>query len=233
MYNLNSQLMELTDSKYQKFNQTLCKDTSKKIIGIKIPKLREIAKEISKKDDVKEYIEKELERTQEYFEETLILGYVIAYIKLPIEEKLKYIEKFIPQIDSWEISDTFIPTLKIKEKDLEKVWKFIQPYAKSKKEFYIRFAVVMMLDYYITDDYVEKVIKILNSIKTEKYYARMAIAWCIAEIGIKYNEKALIYLKSENNLDDFTYNKALQKMVESYRISNEQKEILKKLKRKR
>lgn len=90
----------------------------------------------------------------------------------------------------------------------------------------------MMLDYYIIDDYVDDVIKILDAVKTEKYYARMAIAWCLAEIGVKYNEKAILYLKNKNNLDDFTYNKTLQKMIESYRISIDQKEILRKMKRK-
>lgn len=232
MYNLKEKLLGMADVEYKKFNQSLCKDTTKKIIGIRIPELRKIAKEISKKEDVRKYIEQELSYNQEYFEEVLILGFVIGYIKLEINEKLIYIEKFIPKIDSWEISDTFIPTLKINKKDLDVVWNFIKPYIKSEEEFYIRFAVIMMLDYYVIDDYVDDVIKNLDTIKTEKYYARMAIAWCIAEIGIKYNEKAISYLKAKNNLDDFTYNKSLQKMIESYRISNEQKEILKEMKRK-
>lgn len=232
MEEIKEKLSHLVDEKYGKFTQGLCKDTNKKILGIRIPELRKIAKEMAKSQDAEKYIKDELKSKQEYLEEVLILGFVIGYIKVDIDKKLEYIKKFVPKIDSWEVSDTFIPTLKIKEKDLEKVWKFILPYVKDKREFYIRFAVIMMLDYYITEEYVDEVIKALDSVKTEKYYARMAIAWCIAEIGIKYNEKAMKYLKSNNNLDDFTYNKSLQKMIESYRITDKQKEELRKMKRK-
>lgn len=232
MEEIKEKLSHLVDEKYGKFTLGLCKDTNKKILGIRIPELRKIAKEMAKSQEAEKYIKDELKSKQEYLEEVLILGFVIGYIKVDIDRKLEYIKKFVPKIDSWEVSDTFIPTLKIKEKDLEKVWKFILPYVKDKREFYIRFAVIMMLDYYITEEYVDEVIKALDSVETEKYYARMAIAWCIAEIGIKYNEKAMKYLKSNNNLDDFTYNKSLQKMIESYRITDKQKEELRKMKRK-
>ena len=125
---------------------------------------------------------------------------------------------------------TVIPTLKVKEKDLDLVWKFIIPYTKSKEEFEIRFAVIMMLDYFINDEYVDKVIETIDKIKTDKYYAQMAMAWTLAEIGIKYNNKAMKYLKAKNNLDKFTYNKTLQKMIESYRVSDDNKKLLKEMK---
>ena len=90
----------------------------------------------------------------------------------------------------------------------------------------------MMLDYYITDEYVDKVIEILDKIEYEGYYVKMGVAWTLAEIGIKYNNKAMKYLSNENNLDNFTYNKTLQKMIESYRIDKDQKIVLKNMKRK-
>ena len=90
----------------------------------------------------------------------------------------------------------------------------------------------MMLDYFIIDEYVDKVIERLNKIKHEGYYVKTGVAWCLAEIGIKYNEKLMNFLNSKNDLDDFTYNKTLQKMIESYRITKEQKLILKEMKRK-
>ena len=90
----------------------------------------------------------------------------------------------------------------------------------------------MLLDYYITEEYVDKVIEILDSIKHEGYYAKMAVSWSLAEIGIKFNEKLMNYLNGNNNLDDFIYNKTLQKMIESYRIDKKQKIILKGMKRK-
>ncbi len=89
----------------------------------------------------------------------------------------------------------------------------------------------MMLDYFITEEYVDKVIKELDKIHHNGYYVKMAVAWTIAEIATKFNDKAIKYLQN-NNLDNFTHNKAIQKMRESYRISKEQKEFLKTLKRK-
>ena len=116
--------------------------------------------------------------------------------------------------------------------DLEKVWDFILPYLESKKEFDVRFAVIMLLDYYIVDDYIDEVIQKLDKVNHDGYYVKMAVAWCLAEIGIKYNEKAMKYLKGENQLDKFTFNKTLQKMCESYRIPEKQKIVLKKMKKK-
>lgn len=227
MNNIKKKLIELQNQEYQKFNQKLCPDTNLKMLGIKMPILRSIAKEIVK-NDPEEYLKS---AENEYFEEVILEGLVIAYMKMPIEEKLELIKGFIPKIDSWGINDTFCPTLKIKDKEKELVWNFIKPYLKSEKEFEVRFAVIMMLDYYITDEYVDRVIERLDKVKNEGYYAKMAVAWTLAEIGIKYNDKAMTYLKGQNNLDKFTYNKTLQKMRESYRIAPEQKEELKRMKK--
>ena len=227
MDNIKRRLLELQNEEYKKFNKKLCPDTNLKMLGIKIPVLRTIAKEIAKIRP-KEYLQNV---ENEYFEEVILEGLVIAYSKMQIEEKLELIKNFIPKIDSWAINDTFCPTLKIKDSEKEAVWDFLQPYLQSDKEFEVRFAVIMMLDYYITDEYVDKVIKKLDQIKNDGYYAKMAVAWTLAEIGIKYNEKAMKYLKNQNNLDKFTYNKTLQKLRESYRISPEQKEELKKMKK--
>ena len=227
MNNIKKKLIELQNEEYKKFNQKLCPDTNLKMLGIKIPVLRTIAKEIVK-DNPEEYLKN---ARNEYFEEVVLEGLVIAYMKMPIEEKLELIKGFIPKIDSWAINDTFCPTLKIKEEEKDLVWNFIEPYLKSEKEFEVRFAVIMMLDYYITEEYIDRVIKKLDKVKNEGYYAKMAVAWTLAEIGIKYNEKAMSYLKGQNSLDKFTYNKTLQKMRESYRISDVQKEELKKMKR--
>lgn len=227
--NLKEELLKLQDEKYRKFNENICKDTRYKLLGIRMPILRTLAKEISKEENFEEYLDL---KNIEYFEEVLIKGLIIAYKKLSFEEKKKYIKEYVPHMDSWAMTDTFCPTLKIKEKDLSNVWNFILPYTQAKGEFEVRFAVIMMLDYYITDEYVDKVIYELNKITHEGYYVKMGVAWCLAEIGIKYNEKLMKFLKGKNNLDNFTYNKTLQKMIESYRISDDDKNILRKMKRK-
>lgn len=227
MKNIRKELLELKDEEYGKFQKKLCPDTNLEIIGIRIPKLRNLAKELAE-EDYKYYLNS---IENKYFEEILLEGFIIGYCKVDIYEKLKLIKEFVPKIDSWSITDTFCPTLKIKEKDLEKVWNFIMPYLKSNKEFEVRFAIIMMLDYYITDQYVDEVIECLDKVDNEGYYAKMAVAWTLAEIGIKYYDKLIKYLKGNNKLDTFTYNKTLQKLRESYRISSEQKEELKTMKR--
>lgn len=229
---VREELLRLKDEEYAKFNRKLCPDTLSKIIGIRIPNLKSFAKKFVKENDGKTYLDETLKGKDKYFEEVLFQGLVIGYTKMRLEEKIEYIKLFIPKIDSWAITDTVIPTFKFKEKELVQVWKFILPYTKSEKEFEVRFAVIVMLDYFIVPQYVDKVIKTLDGIKNDAYYAEMAIAWTLAEIGIKFNDKLMTYLKGDNHLDKFTYNKTLQKMIESYRISEEQKAELRSMKRK-
>lgn len=229
MFNVNNELINLVDKDFKSFNEKLIPDTNRELLGIRIPALRNLAKKIVKQEDWKEWLES---ASDKYFEEILLQGLVIAYDKGDFKTKISLIEKFIPKMDSWAITDSFVPTLKIKKSELELVFDFINPYLNSNKEYEIRFGIIMLLDYFIVDDYVEKVIEILDKINHEGYYVKMAAAWCLAEIGIKYNDLLMKYLNCKNNLDDFTFNKTLQKMIESYRISKEQKEVLRKMKRK-
>ena len=225
---IHPELQNLIDEGYAKFNQKLCPDTKRKILGIRVPALRKLAQKTVKEDDWQAFLK---QAQDDYFEEVLLQGLVIAYAKIEMDEKLAYLKWFIPKIDSWAICDTFCPTLKIKPQDLSKMWEFIQPYLQSSQEFDVRFAVIMMLNYYLIDEYIDEVLQNLDQVTHEGYYAKMAVAWTIAEIGVKFNKKAMQYLKGDNHLDKFTYNKALQKMRESYRINPKQKEILRQMKR--
>lgn len=223
-------LISKSEKNIIELNTKLCPGNKEEILGIRIPILRKMAKEILKIDELK-YLEEAKKEPKKYMEETILEGLIIAYRKCRLEEKLEQIKEFIPKINNWLINDTFCPTIKIKEQELDKVWEFIMPYLKSDKEFEIRFAVIMMLDNFIIDEYVDNVIKELDNVQNDGYYAKMAVAWTLAEVGVKYNDKAMKYLKGKNKLDKFTYNKTLQKMRESYRISKDQKEELKKMKR--
>lgn len=225
---IKEELEKNADSKYGEFNKKLCPDTNRKMLGVRIPVLRKLSKKIIA-NNADEYLKNP---PNEYLEEVLLEGLVIAGLKVNLKYKLELMKQYIPKMDSWIITDTVCPTMKLKNEDLGVVWDFIIEYLKSQKEFEIRFAVIMMLDFFLVDEYVEKVIIALDNIKSDKYYAEMAVAWCLAEIGIKYNEKAMKYLTGKNNLDNFTFNKTLQKMRESYRIADEQKILLKEMKRK-
>ena len=225
MYDLRDKLFELSDEKFKTFHSRLCPNTDN-IIGVRLPLLRQIAKEIAK-GDWRNFLSNSKE---EYYEEILINGLVIAYAKCDVEERLNYIESFVPKIDNWAICDSFCNTLKFVNKNKEIMWEFIQPYLKSYNEFEIRFAVVIILNYYITEDYIDLVLKTLDNIKHDGYYVKMAIAWAISMCFVKFEEKTMAYLK-DNSLDDFTYNKSLQKICESLRIDKNTKELIKSMKR--
>ena len=222
---IRQKLFEMQDLKYQKFHGALCPNVDN-IIGVQVPKLRSIAKEIAK-TSAKQYLELE---DIYYYEEKVIQGLLIGITKLSIEDTKKYLKKFIPQIDSWAVCDIVCSSLKITNKEQEEMWEFLEQYIKSEKEFEIRFALVMYLDYFLNEKYIDKVINNIKRINSDKYYVQMAIAWLLSISYIKQKEKTLEYLKN-NNLDDFTYNKALQKIIESYRVPKEEKEFIKSMKR--
>ena len=223
---IRKELFKLQDKKYQEFQKSLCPGTEN-IIGIRVPVLRNYAKQLLKEHDFYTLIDK-IGNT--YYEEIMLQGMLIGLAKIDFDKQLKEIEKFIPKINNWAVCDTFCAGLKSTKKNKKEMWKFIQTYLKSNKEFEIRFAVVIILDYYIEKDYLEEIYKIFESIKSTDYYVQMAVAWAISICLIKFYDETMNYLK-EAKLDNFVYQKALQKAIESYRISKEQKDFLRKMKK--
>ena len=217
MDNLRKKLFELADDKYRKFQSSLCPNIND-IIGVRIPKLREIAKEISK-GNPKQFLDN---YKCEYFEEKMIYGLIIGYMKEDPKIRLKYLDRFVPMIDNWAICDCCCSTYKFTNKNLKKMFEYIQKYIVSKNEFEVRFTCIMLMDYYLVDEYIDIVFEIFNGIKLDKYYVQMGIAWAISVAFIKYEEKTRKFLKN-NSLDKFTYNKALQKIIESNRVSKDVK----------
>ena len=196
-------------------------------MGIRVPVLRNYAKKLAKEYDIKYLLEN---IDDEYYEEIMLQGMLIGLEKdKNIKNILNDMEKFIPKIDNWAICDVFCAGLKITKKNMNEIWEFIQKYLNSDKEFEKRFAIVMILDYYITEEYLEKIFEIFDNIKSEKYYVQMAVAWAISICLIKYYERTINYLKTAK-IDKFTYNKGIQKALESYRITDERKKELRKMK---
>ena len=216
--NIEKELFKLQDKKYQEFQKKLCPETNN-IIGIRIPVLRKFAKDNKEKINLNEI-------HCNYYEEIMLRGILIGMQKnLDLEE----IKRFVPLIDNWAVCDTFCAGLKQVRNNKEAFLKFIKPYLKSSKEFEVRFAIVILLDYYIEDNYIDFILNELSKINTEKYYINMAIAWCYAECFVKYYEKTLEFFK-EVELNKFVKNKSIQKAIESYRLTDSQKEVLRKLK---
>lgn len=223
---IRDELKELAEEEYMKFSSSLLPG-AKNVLGVRLPKLRKIAKEIVK-GDWRTYLET---YDNYYFEEIMLQGMVIGYAKSDIEEILKYASDFIPNIDNWSLCDSFCSGLKITKNNRDRAYKFLQHYLFSNKEFYVRFGIVMLLNYFIESEYIERVLSVLDKIKHEGYYVKTAAAWALSICYIKLPGKTLKFLQN-NNLDDFTYNKALQKITESFRIDKETKAVIKSMKRK-
>lgn len=223
---IKQELKKLQDTKYKEFHSSLCPGVNN-IIGVRVPVLRSYAKELIKQYDIKELL-KNID--DEYYEEIMLQGMLIGLSKENIESVIEHIESFIPKINNWAVCDTFCAGLKVTKKNKEKMWNFIIKYLNSDKEFEVRFSIVMILDYYIEQEKLQKVFEIFDSIKSDKYYVQMAVAWAISICLIKYYDETLEYLKN-TDIDIFIYNKALQKAIESYRINNEQKTLLRSMKK--
>ncbi len=222
---LIKKLKENKDLKYKEFNSKII-STKYPMIGVKTPILKRIAKEISKKD-YKTFLKN---KNTDYYETVLIEGFVISNIK-DLKEMLIYFDKFIKKIDNWAICDMTVSSMKIVKKNKDIFKAKIKEYLNSKEEFTVRVGIILLLDYYIEEEYLDEVFSLIDNIKREEYYINMAIAWLISIALIKYKDKTLKYLKV-CNLDDFTYNKALQKARESTRISKKDKVYYQSLKRK-
>ncbi len=220
---IREKLIELKDEKYQKFHSSLVPGINN-VLGVKVPYIRQIAKKFAKTEFWQDY------KDDLYYEEIMIQGLLIGYANIDDTTRLELIKKFIPKINNWGICDVVCSNLKFTTKCREQVWEFIQPYLISEKEFEVRFGVVMLLDYFINDDYIDKVLDILIKIKHEGYYARMAVAWAFSICFVKYWDKTLQCFVS-SDLSDWVYKKTIQKVCESFRISNDKKEFLRKMKK--
>ena len=215
-------LFELKDEKYKEMQKRIIKNERIKIIGIRVPILKKIAKEISKHN----YIDFIRYNTHTYLEENLLHGLILGYIKVDEEKLLKHIDNFIPYIDNWETCDTVCANLKqFKKIDINIINNYLNNNPWSQ-----RFGLVLLLDHYIKEENLDFIYNKCINIKTDEYYVKIAISWLLSICYIKHPKETLSFLK-KTNLDKFTYNKTLQKMCESYRISKEQKEELRKMKK--
>lgn len=223
---IKNKLLEMQDLKYREFHSNLCNNCKYEIIGVRVPELRKFAKEIVK-DNFEEFLENE---NITYYEEALLKGLIIGCAKFSFEETCRELEKFVPIIDNWAVCDITCSSLKITKKYMDEMWNFLKKYIKSNKEYEIRFAVVMYLSYYINSKYLDEIFKLIDQINNDGYYTKMAVAWFISIAYIKEKDMTLNFLK-RTNIDNWTYNKALQKIIESYRVNESDKNEMRKMKK--
>jgi len=226
--NILSILEKEIDNDYKKFHEKLC-HSKYEILGIRIPILRNICKELLKKYN---YIDILNNLENNYYEEIMLEGLIICNSKTNFEEKIKLVNNFIPKIDNWAICDIFCSELKVVNKYKKEFLDFVKTYLESNNEYYLRFGIVILLNYYINDEYIDNVLNKLLTIKSDYYYVKMAYAWCLSICLIKYFDRTIKFMDdNQNKIDIWTYNKALQKGIESFRINKDNKEILKNMKR--
>lgn len=220
--NLREELFNNQDLSYRDFHSKLVPSIDKeKIIGVRLPVLRKIAKLIAN-DNVK--------FDAFYYEEIMIKGMIIGYNKnLTLDERFLLLDDFVPLIDNWGVCDCCASTFKFTLNNLDEVFKYILKY-KDGSEYEVRFMCVMMLDYFLKDEYIDSVLDILSSIDREEYYINMAIAWTMATAYVNYKDK-IVYVLQEHKLKPWVHNKTIQKLCESYRITKDDKIYLKTIKR--
>lgn len=222
----SDELKALADADYKAFHERLCKTARAEILGVRTPDSKRIAKEIGK-GDADAFLRVCGER---YYEEILIKGYVLAGQKKPLSEKRADIDAFVSQIDNWAVCDGFCAALKPKKSEYPYLYEMCCAYLQTAGEYTRRTGIVLMMSYLLQDEYIDRVIAKLQTVSCDCYYVLMAVAWCVSMCFIKYPGKTLSLLTS-HGLDRETHNKAIQKCVESYRVTERDKAYLRALKR--
>ena len=215
---IKKELKNLPDEEYKLFSQKLNPNINN-ILGVRLPILRKIAKKITK-NDYKTFF---LKNDDEFMELTMLEGMVIGNLKK--EEQINYIENFIPKINNWAVCDTFCTGLKFFKKDKHK--EIIEKYLNSKKEYELRFAFVILLNYFIDDEY-NYVLDKISKFNNEQYYAKMAAAWCLSYCLIKNYEQCIKDIQ-KIKIHPWTLKKGITKAIESLKLTKIQKDELRKI----
>lgn len=218
-------LKNLADPQYKAFHERLCKTSRAEILGVRSPETKRIAKEIAK-GDAAGFLAL---AGDTYYEELLIQGFVIAFLKAPLTEKRPLIDRFIPQIDNWAVCDSFCAALKPKRGEAEALYRLCLDYLAKSGEYERRAAIVLLMDHLVNEEYIDHIFSGLSNVTCDCYYVHMAVAWCVQVCFVKQKEKTLAFLKM-NMLDVQTHNKAIQKITESNRVTKEEKDFVRTLK---
>ena len=216
-------LISIKDSKYKEFHSSLVLNSKYEMIGIRVPIMKDIAKKIAKTTNIEEFLKFAQDK---FYEEVMIQGLVISHIK---DEQVfyKYFKKHINKIDNWALCDTFCSAIKIVEKYEDKYFKEAVDMSLSDKEFISRVGLIIILSHFISEKNLDTIFEVLNKIKSDLFYINMAEAWLVCELYIKNPKETMKFIKKKK-LNKFTQNKAISKINDSYRVSKEEKEILKK-----
>lgn len=222
---IQKELFAMQDKNYRDFHAALIPNVDKDlVIGVRTPQLRKYAKQAAKYPECREFL-KELPHC--YYEENNLHSSILSIIYKDIDEYIAALEEFLPYIDNWACCDMVKPV--IFKKNPEKVYEFVKKWLKSDHVYTVRFAIVTLLGFYLDDTFKPEMLELVASVRLEDYYVKMAVAWYFSIALVKQYYTAIEYF-TQQRLDVWTHNKALQKAVESLRITNDTKAYLRSLK---
>ena len=218
---------ELAEEGYRRFHSSLLPGVED-VLGVRVPLLRSLAKQIAR-GDFRAYLAAAYAHAHSY-EETLLAGLVTGYARMGYDEAVDRIAAYVPHISNWALCDVAASTFKVLPKDPARGLAFAAGWMARPGEYKKRFGAVCLLDFFVTEAAIDQVLALLDETQHEGYYYKMAAAWALSVCFVKFRDRTLA-LFQDNQLDDFTYNKALQKCRESYRVSPEDKALLNSMKR--
>ena len=224
---IKAELVRLAEPEYAVFSRRLLPGTEN-VLGVRLPLLRRLARRIAK-GDWAAYLDTAGDGS---FEEVMLQGMVIGAICAPPQEVLARTAAFVPKIDNWSVCDSFCSGLKLARTHPEPVWEFLQPYFEDPRPFAVRFAVVMLLFYYIDAQHLPRVLALLEEVHSDEYYVKMAVAWAASMCYAAFPDETLPWLQAAR-LDEFTYRRTIRKICESHQVNAEQKSHLGALERRR
>ena len=220
---VRTELQALADQNYREFNSKLMPTVEKStVFGVRTPVLRKFAKEFFKDPRSNEFL---TALPHKYFEENQLHAFLVEQIK-DFDRCILAVEAFLPFVDNWATCDCFSPAVFKKEPD--RLLPYIKKWLTSSHVYTVRYGVVMLMRYFLDERFDPKYLKLVAEVPTEDYYLSMAVAWYFATALSKQYDAALPYIQ-DRLLDKATHNRAIQKAVESFRISEKHKAYLKTL----
>lgn len=221
---IQEKLFELQDVKYKEFHSGLIPTIdSETIIGVRTPQIRKLARELSQSPEAEAFLK---QLPHKYYEENNLHGALIAQMK-DYNRVINELERFLPYIDNWATCDLISP--KVFKKHLPQLIEQITIWMVSDRIYTVRFGIGMLMSFYLDDAFKPEYPELVAAVRSEEYYVNMMIAWYFATALAKQYTAVVPYLE-QNRLEKWTHNKTIQKAIESYRITEEQKAYLRGLK---
>ena len=221
---IKEELFNLQDEKYRDFQAKLIPTVSPDtVIGVRTPALRKYASQLVKREDVQEFLDV---LPHSFFDEYQLHAFIVSAMR-DYDRCMEEVIRFLPYVDNWATCDQMSP--KVFKKHRQELIPHIKEWIASDATYTIRFGVGMLMEHFLDEDFDPKYPELVADLRSEEYYVNMMIAWYFATALAKQYDAVLPYIENRR-LDTWTHNKAIQKSVESYRITPEQKEYLKSLK---